>query len=242
MKGVVSRPNGTVQSHCIRRTSSPLPPYPMITTGLSVNQTTNTTTTVGNHNPPPTLPSYDQHLHTRHHQYSSHRQSPVPSYHGEMSSHSFPNTPETIRRRNTATAAANNPSDNSSSFYGGSPAMRTSSGTSLSPAQGIGGFCKSLTPPPLYYPPKHRPPLITSHSLSQSSNTNGGLAVPPRNDYYLDTDSVDSFELLLNSSSPSSLSPPSRYQISRNCYSFSSSSGPNVHEHSNSFPSSSTHK
>ncbi len=203
----------SLSSHCIRRTSSPLPPgYTTHGNLLSALAPPTTVTT------PPTLPSYNQHLHTRYNQQFHRQQSPVPPNYNDMSSsNSFPNTPEASRRHVMTTPYYNT---------GGTQ------GTNLTPSQGTRGEYKSLTPPPLYYPPKPRPTLVSSHSLTHNGITRqqevGGY-------FAADNDSVDSFELLLSSSSPASLSPPTRYQMGR-AGSFGSSAAGYTHEHSNSFP------
>ena len=156
----------------------------------------------------PTLPSYDQHLHgTR---YSNHHPSlsPIPVY--ETGSHSFPNTPETIRKRASHTIVP----------------TRSNSGSSLVPQRAGGGIYKSLTPPPAHYP-RSRPPLIASHSVSHNGLRHD-IDQSRRDQYYRDIDSLDdSIESL---SSQSSLSPPTHYQIGSRNYNNS------IHEHSNSFP------
>ena len=239
LQNLSSQVSGSPQSavsRAIRKISSPLPVYNEANHGYC--NTVNSTPVITQipHPPPPTtinpptLPSYDEHLQGTRYQYMV-GHSPIPMHHGSIGSHSFPNTPETVRRK----TLCGPPTEVNHHGLCVNPTVRTASGSSLAP-QSYGGIYKSLTPPPVHYP-KQRPPLVASHSVSQShtSHCNGTLLVP-KHDCYHDDDSVDSLDLLLNSSSspPYSLSPPSHYNPMGSTYNSSSY----AHKHSNSLPTS----
>lgn len=189
-----------------------------VTTSNNHYQPTTTTTplAVPSMTTPPTLPSYDEHL--QHSKYiRSYSSSAKQGYHGNRppGSHSFPNTPETVRRQISVPKTIST-LDNNGFLCSSSPAgsLKSAMKSLIRVSPNTDSIYKSLTPPPM--PLKQYPPAISGYS---SQVTNGHAPLMIHHNSIIDTsDSIESLDR-----SPSSLSPPTRYQIGRNCHSFGSS-------------------
>ncbi len=127
---------------------------------------------------PPTLPSYSEHLNGIRYTTVSH--SPIPPVYAETGSHSFPNTPEAIRKKSDYSVPPTRtysdiPHSTSTPFIphstgiipytSNTPCISYTSNTPCIPYST--GIYKSLTPPPTQYN-RPRPPMIASHSVSHN--------------------------------------------------------------------------
>lgn len=203
-------------SHCIRRTSSPLPSY------LSTHQNTQFKhAPVINQVTPniqPSLPSYAEHVLGT----SLSDQNPTVYTSGgyrQVCSHSFPNTPETIRRRTA---------------YQQPMSSNMTNSVPLTPMYTRGrGIYKSLTPPPIHY--LNNSSKVNVSSMTKPHSQMLGMNVPRYDDY----DSVDSLDMIIQPVSSPSISPPSSFKSNR--VKTDSTGDTYIHKHSNSSPTSQKH-